>query len=371
MKFNFTEEQEQFREVLKRFLESKAPTAATRKLMETDLGFDAEIWKQMGAELALTALHVPENYGGAGFGVSELAIAAEEMGRALAPSPFFASTVMATTAILQGGDDAQKQALLPGLASGETIATLAAAEPGGGWMNDDIKMQATADGEGYRLSGAKSFVLDGMAADLLVVAARMPNGGVGLFTLPADAAGVRRTPLNSMDQTRKLARIDFDGAQASLLAGAPGEAAYETTLDVALICLANEMAGGAERLREDALEYVAMRMQFGRSIASFQVTKHKAAEMLLDVELCKTAAYYAAAAFDDGDADARAVASLAKASASDAYMQTAVHAVQMHGGIGFTADNDTQLWFKRAKSSEVFLGDAHLHRERLLRCWSE
>lgn len=370
MKFTFSEEQDEFREVLRRFLEAKSPAAEVRKQMATDDGFDPAVWTQMSQELGLTALPVPEAYGGAGFGVTELAIASEEMGRALLCAPFFGSTVMASTAVVNAATEAQKREMLPALATGETIAALAAAEPGRGWEPDQIEMTAAAAGDGYTLTGVKSYVLDGMTAGLLIVAARLPEGGLGLFSLAADAPGVSRRALKAMDPTRKLAEIAFDGAAATLLGDGASDDAYGRTLDTALICLANEMAGGAERLREDALEYVSMRMQFGRSIASFQVTKHKAADMLLDVELAKAAAYSAASAFDDGDADASAVASLAKANASDAYIQTAIHAVQMHGGIGFTADNDTQLWFKRAKASEVLLGDANHHRERMLQNWS-
>ena len=372
MQFSFTEEQNEHRAMLRRFLEAKSPTAEVRKLMETDAGYDVEVWRQMGRDLALTGLHVPEEFGGAGFGLVELGIAAEEVGRALTPTPFFGSTVMATSAILYAASDAQKRELLPALAAGEKIATLAAAEPGGGWRADQISMTAAADGDGYRLTGAKSYVLDGMSAELIVAVAKLKDGALGLFVLDADGEGVRRRSLASMDPTRKLARIDFDRAPATLL-GDPstGTAAYAQALDAAVICLAHEMAGGAERLREDALEYVSMRMQFGRTIASFQVTKHKAADMLLDVELAKSSAYSAASAFDDGDANATAAASLAKALGSDVYMQTAIHAVQMHGGIGFTAENDTQLWFKRAKQSEVFLGHPDLHRERMIANWSD
>lgn len=372
MQFSFTEEQDEYRNVLQRFLEAKSPTAAVRKLAETDAGFDPEVWRQMGQDLALTGLHVPEEYGGAGFGLVELGIAAEEAGRALLPAPFFASTVMATSAILYAGTDAQKREYLPALASGEKIATLAAAEPGGGWDADNIKMTAESNGDGYSLTGAKSYVLDGMSAEHVVVAAKLPAGGVGLFVLDATGAGVSRSALASMDPTRKLAKFDFDKAPVTLLGDeGSGDAAYARALDAAVICLAHEMAGGAERLREDSLEYVSMRMQFGRSIASFQTTKHKAADMLLDVELAKSAAYSAASAFDDGDANASAAASLAKALGSDVYMQTAIHAVQMHGGIGFTAENDTQLWFKRAKLSEVFLGHPDYHREKMLTKWSD
>jgi len=375
MKFNFSEEQTDFRNMLRRFLQDRSPTSEVRRIMETEAGYDPEVWRMMAEDLGLTAIHIPEAYGGAGFGVSELAIAAEEAGRALLPSPFFGSTVMAATAIAEAGTDAQKQALLPGISSGGTIAALAAAEPGTGWNADAFAATARPDGDGWRLTGRKSYVLDGMAADLVVAAARLPEGGLGLFSLPADSAGLTREPLQSMDPTRRLAKMDFDGAEAELLGGQDaGGPAWARTLDIAAVCLAGEMVGGAERLREDALEYVSMRMQFGRSIASFQVTKHKAADMLLDVELAKAAAYYAAAAADDDGEDEEqplsALASLAKATASDTYMQTAIHAVQMHGGIGFTHDNDTQLWFKRAKSSEAFLGTAADHRERMLQHWN-
>ena len=186
-----------------------------------------------------------------------------------------------------------------------------------------------------------------------------------------DAAGLQRRRLESTDQTRKLARLAFSGVEAELL-GEEGAAsgALQETLDIAAICLANEMVGGAERLRESAVEFANMRVQFGRAIGSFQSLKHKAADMLLDVELAKSAAYYAAAAADEGDEELPALASLAKAAASEAYMQTAIHTVQIHGGIGFTWDNDTHLWFKRAKSSEVFLGGPAYHRERLMRLWN-
>ena len=183
--------------------------------------------------------------------------------------------------------------------------------------------------------------------------------------------GLERRLLKTMDPTRKLARLTFGGVEATLLGEAGAAAApFAQTMIEAAVCLANEMVGGAERLREDALAYSKLRMQFGRQIASFQSMKHKAADMLLEVELAKSAAYYAAAALDDGDADVAATASLAKACASDTYMQTAIHAIQIHGGIGFTWDNDTHLWFKRAKSSEVLFGDASYHREQMMRHWA-
>jgi len=375
MRFNFTDEQREFRSVVRRFLEDKSPSSEVRRLMQTDAGCDGEVWRDLSRDLGLTALHIPEVYGGQGFGISELAIAIEEMGRALLCAPYFASTVLATTAILKAGSDVQKRALLPDLAAGRTIAAFAFTEENGRWDHGGVATTATRIGDKYRLDGVKSFVVDGHTASTVVVLARRPGSaeadGLSLFTVRGDAAGLQRRRLETMDQTRKLARLTFSAVEAELL-GAEGAASgpLQATLDIAAICLANEMVGGAERLRESAVEYAKMRVQFGRAIGSFQSLQHKAADMLLDVELAKSAAYYAAAAADEGDDELPALASLAKAAASEAYMQTAIHTVQIHGGIGFTWDNDTHLWFKRAKSSEVLLGDSAHHRERLMRLWN-
>ena len=271
--------------------------------------------------------------------------------------------------VLQAGTEAQKKDLLPGIASGETIATLAFTEPNGRWDADGVTMTATPAGSGYRLDGVKKFVLDGHSADLIVVVARAPEG-LSFFTVAGDAAGLERRALKVMDPTRKQAVLTFRrrGGGAAGRGGRRG-GPFARTMMLAAVCLANEMVGGAERLRVSALEYAKLRVQFGRAIASFQAMKHKQADMLVDVELAKSAAYYAAAAADDADADLPAIASLAKACAADAYMQTAIHTIQIHGGIGFTWDNDTHLWFKRAKSSEVFLGDPNWHREQMMRAW--
>jgi len=374
MQYSFTREQDEFRTMLRRFFESASPPAKVRKLMETNEGFDRETWRALNDQLGVSGVHIPETHGGQGFGFVELGIVLEEMGRALFCGPYFASAVLAGTAILNGATEAQKNALLPGIAAGETIATLAFTEASGSWDIATTETTATPSGAGYTLDGVKSFVLDGCTAELLLVLARSPGskgeGGLSLFQLPANAAGVTRRPLKSLDPTRKLARIEFRGAQATLL-GTPGGAALPLakTLSQSAACLACEMVGGAQRLRESALDFAKMRMQFGRPIASFQSMKHKQADMLLDVELAKSAAYYAVAAAADDDPELAAVASLAKASASDTYLQTALHTIQIHGGIGFTWDNDTQLWFKRAKSSEVFLGDPTFHREQMMRAW--
>ncbi len=375
MKFSFTNEQEQFRTMLRRFLTEKSPATEIRRLMATDEGWERDSWRRLNSDLGLSAVHIPEAYGGQGFGFVELAIVLEEMGRALLCGPYFSSVVLAANAILNAGTEDQKQALLPAIAAGETVAALAFSEVNGRWDSSGVAVTAAPSGGGYKLDGVKSFVLDGHTADLIVVLARKPgtsgDEGLSFFTVRGDAKGLQRRLLKSVDATRKLAMLTFNGVQAELLGEAGGAAApFARTLDQAAVCLANEIVGGADQLRQSALDYVKMRMQFGRPIASFQAIKHKCADMLVEVELAKSAAYYAAEAAAEDAADLPAIASLAKACAADAFMQTARETIQLHGGIGFTWDNDTHLWFKRAKSSEVFLGSPTYHRELLMQRWN-
>ncbi|HEX2942312.1 MAG TPA: acyl-CoA dehydrogenase family protein [Rhodopila sp.] len=374
MQFSFTSEQEEFRSVLRRFLEEKSPPTLVRRLMETDAGWDRAAWRDLNQQLGLAAIHIPETYGGQGFSFIELGIVLEEMGRALLCAPYFSSTVLAATAIMNAATEAQKRDLLPPIAAGDIIATLACTEPNGQWDAGGVAATATPVSGGFRLQGVKSFVVDGHTADQIIVLARRPGSsgpdGLSFFIVPGDAPGLTRRALKVLDPTRKLAMLTFDAVEATLL-GEEGAAAapFARTMTQAAVCLANEMVGGAEKLRVSALDYANLRVQFGRAIASFQSMKHKQADMLLDVELAKSAAYHAASAAADDDPDLPAVASLAKAAASEAYMQTAIHTIQIHGGIGFTWDNDTHLWFKRAKASEVFLGDPAYHREQMMRVW--
>ena len=375
MQFSFSDEQEQFRTGLRRFLNEKSPPSEIRRLMATDDGYDRAAWRQLNTSLGLTAVQIPEAYGGQGFGFVELAIVLEEMGRALLCAPYFSTAVLAANAILNAGAEDQKQTLLPAIAAGDTVATLAFTEDNGRWDSSGVALTAAKEGGGYRLDGVKSFVLDGHTADLLIVVARRPGSagdeGLSFFIVDGKAKGLERRLLKSVDQTRKLARLTFNSVPAELLGEAGAAAApLARTLDQAAVCLANEMVGGAEHMRQSALDYVMMRMQFGRPIASFQAVKHKCADMLVDVELAKSAAYYAAEAAAENDAELPAIASLAKACAADAFIQTAKETIQLHGGIGFTWDNDTHLWFKRAKSSEVFLGTPVYHRELLMQRWN-
>lgn len=370
IQFAFTDEQEQFRSALRRFLNDKSPTTEVRRLMDTAEGYDPEVWRQLSQALALPGIHIPEQYGGAGFGMVELCIVTEELGRALLCAPYFSTAVLAANAIMNAGTEAQKSSLLPDLASGARLATLAVTELDGSWDPRELKLTATPVADGYVLDGVKSYVVDGHVADLLIVAARTGNGSLALFTLRADSAGVERRLLQSMDPTRKLARIDFHGAHADLLGNLEhGAKPLIRTLDQAAIALANEMVGGAQAMLASAVDYAKLRVQFGRTIGSFQAIKHKCADLLLDVELAKSAAYYSAQAAAVDDPEWPAMASLAKAAASETYLRTAAECIQIHGGIGFTWDNDTHLWFKRAKSSEVFLGQPNYHRELLMQRW--
>ena len=374
IQFAFTDEQEQFRSAIRRFLNDRSPTTEVRRLMGTAEGYDPAVWRQLSEDLALPGIHIPEQYGGAGFGMVELCIVTEELGRALLCAPYFSTAVLAANAILNAGTEEQKSALLPDIAKGARLATVAITEPDGNWDPMGIEVVATAEADGYRLEGVKSYVVDGYVADLLIVAARAPKTfgreGLALFTLGANAGGVERRLLDSMDPTRKIARIDFHSAPADLLGSLDdGAKPILRTLDQAAIALANEMVGGAQALLDSAVNYAKLRVQFGRTIGSFQAIKHKLADMLLEVELAKSAAYYAAQAAAVDDPEWPALASLAKAAASETYLHTAVECIQIHGGIGFTWDNDTHLWFKRAKSSEVFLGQPGYHRELLMQRW--
>ena len=370
MNFAFSEEQEQLRDAVRRFMETKSPSASVRALMETTDGYDPAVWKQMGQELGLQSLAIPEEYGGQGFTFIELGIVLEEMGRVLLAAPYFASIVLAANAILNAGTDAQRKALLPDIASGDTIAALAFTEPSGKWGADGITMTAKNAGGSWTLDGEKMFVIDGHNADLLVVVARTEGSsgsdGISFFTVRADADGITRTPLSTMDQTRKQARIEFANVTAEPL-GEPGKAwaALSKTLDQAAVALSNEMMGGAQFVLDMSVEYAKVRVQFGRPIGSFQAIKHKCADMLLEVESGKSAAYYASWAAAEDNEELPVVASLAKAYCSEAYFHAAAENIQIHGGIGFTWEHDAHLYFKRAKSSEILLGDATYHREQL------
>jgi alkylation response protein AidB-like acyl-CoA dehydrogenase len=333
--------------------------------MDTTEGYDPAVWGQMADQLGLQSLTIPEEFGGSGFTYVELLVVLEEMGAALLCAPFFSSVALAANALLTSGDDEAKKSYLPGIASGETIATLAITEDNGKWDFSGIECAAEQNGDGWQLNGHKMFVLDGHVANLIIVAARTP-AGVSLFAAQGDAPGLTRTALPTMDQTRKQARLEFSGTPATLIGTDGGaEPGLSKTLDLAAVALAAEQVGGAQRVLDASVEYAKTRIQFGRPIGSFQAIKHKCADMLLEVESAKSAAYYAAwAAAEDSD-ELPVVASLAKSYCSEAYFHAAAENIQIHGGIGFTWEHPAHLYFKRAKSSELLLGDPSYHRELL------
>jgi alkylation response protein AidB-like acyl-CoA dehydrogenase len=284
MNFAFTDEQEELRKTVRAFLDAKSPESAVREQMETEAGYDQAVWRQMAEQMGLQGLSIPEEFGGSGFTFIELGIVLEEMGRALLCAPFFSTVVFAANVLLHSGDDAAKKDFLPGIASGETIATVAFTEPSGRWDEQGIEMEAAPSGDGWTLSGTKMFVLDGHTAGLVVVAARTPQG-VSLFAVEGDASGLTRTPLSTMDQTRKQARLEFDSTPARLV-GTDGDGwnVLSNVLDLVAIGLAAEQVGGAQKVLDMAVEYAKVRVQFGRPIGSFQAIKHKCADMLLEVE---------------------------------------------------------------------------------------
>jgi len=373
VEFRFTEEQQMIRDTAAAFLQENSDSAAVRRAMATERGFEDALWTRVAGEMGWSAMHIPEAFGGLGLGYVELVALLEEMGRHLLCGPFFSSICLGANAILCAGTEAQKAALLPGIADGSVRATLAWTDRAGS-ADGDCGARHARESDGWRLDGAFRHVIDGHTADLLVLASNGPDG-TRLFALPADTPGITRDWLPSMDQTRKLAAIRLDGvtAGAGALLGDDMEAgaALRKTLALATIALAAEQAGVARQVLDMAVAYTKERHQFGRPIASFQALKHKAADMMLKAEAARSAVYYAACVADEAlrggalGAELGQAASLAKAWCSETAFFNAGSALQMFGGVGFTWEYDLHLYFKRARASETFLGTPAAHRERI------
>ncbi|MEV4235372.1 acyl-CoA dehydrogenase family protein [Nocardia sp. NPDC049737] len=365
MAFSFTAEQEELRATVRRFLADKSPSAAVRHWMETEPGHDLALWKQMAEQLGLHGLALPEEYGGSGGGPVELGIVLEEMGRALLPSPYFSTVALAGQALSTCDDESAKARWLPAIADGSLTATLALAEESGSWRLADVTTMATRAGEAWTLSGTKMFVIDGDKADLLLVVAG-GEAGLGLFAVDATAAGVTRTRLETLDPTRRLARIDLNNAVAQRISPPTGAPAYlRRVLDLAVVALAAEQVGVAQACLDAAVEYAKIRVQFDRPIGSFQAIKHKCADMLLEVEAARSAAYHAATVAAAGSTELSTAAALAAAYCSQIGTHAAKENIQIHGGIGYTWEHDAHLYLKRAKSSEQLFGGPASHRARL------
>ena len=332
---------EQLRSRVRAFLAEVSPPAEVRRLMEDARGYDLDVWLRLAADHDLLALD----------GWPERAVVLEEAGRVLFCAPYLATV---TAAPFLPAD------LQAAVAGGLCIATLAIAEASGRWDDDGVRTQAVKSPDGrWRLEGEKSYVVDGCGADVLVVAARTPDG-VALFQVDAGAPGLERATLPTVDLTRRLARVRLAATPARRLDGSPA-----TAVDLCAVALAAEQVGGAERALEMAVEHAGRRVQFGRPIGSFQAVKHLCAEMLLDLESARAAASHAAGAGGtDGLTEAAAVA---KVACSEAYVRIATDALHVHGGLGFTWDHDAHLYFRRARSSLHLFGDPRYHRERLAR----
>jgi alkylation response protein AidB-like acyl-CoA dehydrogenase len=379
MDFSFTEEQQMIRDTAASFLAEMSDSAAVRRAMASEGGFDEALWSRISEEMYWHAVHVPEELGGLGLGYVELVALLEEMGKHLLVAPFFSTVCLGVNALRIAGTPQQQEDYLGRISGDGLRATLAWSGPGGRYDASAITATFTHDDAGATLNGSLSYVPDGHTADLLVVAARQEGSseedGIGLFLVDAGASGLSRTWIPTMDQTRSQARIELDDVQVAgdAIMCEPGRAwpLLEQVLDLARIAIAAEQVGGADKVLELTVDYIAERKQFGRAVGSFQALKHKAADMMLKAEAARSAAYYAACIADDfldgraGAGELAEAASIAKGYCSDACFFNAGCAVQMHGGIGFTWEHDMHLYFKRAKSTQLFLGDAAFHRERL------
>lgn len=350
------------------FLAKECGSKVVRRLMESSDAYDKVLWQKL-AGLGWTALGIPEAYGGVGTFL-DLIVVLEEAGRALMPGPFFATMGLAAPALIEAGTEAQKKEVLGAIAEGAARATLAFTEPSGRWDAGSITLSAKPSGGGWQLDGVKLFVPDADAADYIVVAARTRgegDDGISLFLVKGRPHGMTVTPLKTLDMTRRWSEVRFDGVKldGGSLMGPAHKAwpALKRALDWATAALCAEMVGGTQKVLEASTEYAKSRHQFGKPIGIYQAVSHKLADMLVLSESGRSATYYAAWAVDADAPDRSLAASMAKAYVSDAYRKVAGDGIQVHGGIGFTWEHDMHLYFKRAKSSEVTLGDATFHRE--------
>jgi alkylation response protein AidB-like acyl-CoA dehydrogenase len=367
MDVRLNEEQELLRDSAREFLARECPLAQVRAWCEAGEPLPGEVWTRM-AELGWPGLVIPEAYGGAGLGALELAVVLEEMGAALLPGPFFASAVLGAGAIVLGGNEEQRREWLPGLADGSRLATLALYEGGGRWGAEGVSLRAEPDGDGWRLTGSKQFVPEADAADVIAVAARTGSGDdVSLFLVKPQTEGLELRRVAWHDLTRRVHALQFDAVRSDALLGDAGAAGpvLERVLSRGRAALAAEMSGGAARVLETGVAFAKQREQFGRPIGSFQAIQHRCADMLLYAEGARSAAWYAAWALDADEPDADVAACMAKAYASEAFSRVAGDGIQIHGGLGFTWEQDSHLYYKRAKAGEMLLGDATWNRERI------
>jgi len=360
MNFGLSESQRILKENARKFFVNECPMTEVRRIMETGDAFNAGLYRKM-ADQGFTGIIFPERYGGLGLGMVEMAVLLEEMGWALVPGPYFSSVLLAGAVIDAAGSEAQKQQYLTPIAEGRARATLAVLEGAGSWNIDGISMKA----RGNKLNGEKLFVTDAATADFLVVIARDGNEQV-IVVVDAKAPGVTITPLPAIDLTRRIYSVQFNNVSGEVLAsGHTARTALGKALEIAAVGLSAELTGGMQRGMEITVEYAKTRKQFGRPIGTYQAVQHQCADMYVWTESSRSAALYAAWMLDSGDAGAATAVSVAKMYASDAAREVASRTIQVHGGMGFTWENDCHLYYRRAKASEVMLGDATFHRDKI------
>jgi alkylation response protein AidB-like acyl-CoA dehydrogenase len=352
MQFGLSESQQILKDTARKFFAGECPMATVRKTAETDTAYDAGLWSKL-AEQGFTGIITPEEHGGMGLGKVELILLMEEAGYALLPGPFFSTVALAAPVLDALGTAAQKKKYLEPLAGGRARATVAVVETNGGWDASSVQLSAAGD----KLSGAKLFVTDAAVADFIIVAARN-----GVFVVDAKAPGLHIKPMKGMDLTRKIYSVEFKNTPAEKLGGS---SSLDQPLNVATAALCAEMVGGMQRTLELTVGYAKTRKQFGKPIGIFQAVQHLCADMYLETESSRSAAYYASWAQEENSPDAAAAVSVAKMYASDASRTVGNRGIQVHGGMGFTWENDLHLYYRRAKASETMLGDAIFHRERI------
>jgi alkylation response protein AidB-like acyl-CoA dehydrogenase len=351
MQFGLSESQQILKDNARKFFSVECPMSEVRRLMETETAHDGALWSKM-AEQGFTGIIFPEEFGGLGLGNVELILLMEEMGYALVPGPFFSTVVLAGSLLDACGSTEQKKSYLEPICSGRARSTVVTAlDP------HAVDGKITISGGG--LTGRKLFVPDAAVAESILV---LTNSGV--FVVESKAPGITATPMNTMDQTRKLYSVEFNNTPAEKLANS---AAWRRALDLATVALVAEMVGGMQRTLDITVQYAKTRKQFAQPIGSFQAVQHQCADMYLETESSRSSAYYAAWALEEDAPDAAVSVSVAKMYASDACRNVGNHGIQVHGGMGFTWENDLHLYYRRAKASETMLGDATAHRERIAR----
>ena len=378
MDFRFTEEQQMIRDTADAFLAEVSTSEAVREAMATQTGFDPALWQRVCGELYWPAIHIPEAHGGMGLGYVELVATLEQMGRYLLCAPFFSTVCLGVNTLRMAGSESQQAEYLPRILDAETM-TLAWTGRSGRWDAAAVEVTWRREEDGYTLDGLSRYVLDGHTADWIIVAAREAGSvgeeGISLFILAGDSPGLEREWLPTVDQTRKQSELCFNGVKvpAGQRLGGEGDAwpTLSRVVDLATIALAAEQVGCAQQALDITVAYTRERVQFGRTIASYQAVKHKAADMMVKVEAARSALYYAACIAEEAmtggpmAGELPEAASVAKAWCSDACFFNAGTGIQLHGGVGFTWEYDIQLYFKRAKAAEELFGNASWHRERL------